>query len=146
MNEEVKILFQYNHFVLSKNLEGISQEESLEGPQAGGNCINWIVGHINVTRDDLLAALGIEKMCGEKLTALYIRGSAPIRPDNAEEIGKLLKIFNESQAKISKALDEKDYKDMEKSKELAGLGFHEAYHVGQTGILRRVIGKEGTIK
>jgi hypothetical protein len=29
---------------------------------------------------------------------------------------------------------------------LAALAFHEAYHVGQTGILRRVIGREGVVK
>jgi hypothetical protein len=29
---------------------------------------------------------------------------------------------------------------------LASLAFHEAYHVGQTGLLRRVIGREGVIK
>jgi hypothetical protein len=26
------------------------------------------------------------------------------------------------------------------------LAFHEAYHAGQTGILRRVVGREGMIK
>ncbi len=29
---------------------------------------------------------------------------------------------------------------------LAGLVFHETYHLGQTGLLRRVIGREGAIK
>jgi hypothetical protein len=29
---------------------------------------------------------------------------------------------------------------------LAAFAFHEAYHVGQTGILRRVIGREGVVK
>ena len=29
---------------------------------------------------------------------------------------------------------------------LAGLLFHEAYHVGQTGVLRRLIGMDGALK
>jgi hypothetical protein len=29
---------------------------------------------------------------------------------------------------------------------LAGLHFHEAYHVGQTGLLRRLLGKPGSIR
>jgi hypothetical protein len=29
---------------------------------------------------------------------------------------------------------------------LAAISFHEAYHVGQTGLLRRVVGREGVVK
>ena len=36
--------------------------------------------------------------------------------------------------------------DEEKIKSIVGLAFHEAYHAGQIGILRRVIGKEGVLK
>ena len=32
-----------------------------------------------------------------------------------------------------------------KSVALAGLIFHETYHLGQTGLLRRVVGREGAI-
>ena len=43
-------------------------------------------------------------------------------------------------------LPQKDLsRDEEKIKNLMGLAFHEAYHAGQIGILRRVIGKEGVI-
>ncbi|MDQ3021939.1 MAG: hypothetical protein M3R36_15405 [Bacteroidota bacterium] len=147
MNEEVKLFFTNNNYVLNKNLEGISQEESLKCPDAGGNCLNWIVGHIVVTRDSLHELLGVEKMCSDKIVGLYKRGSVPINAENAEGIENLLKMYNDSQEKIIKILDEKDYKeDLEKSNELAGSGFHEAYHVGQTGVLRRVAGKPGAIK
>ena len=33
-----------------------------------------------------------------------------------------------------------------KSVALAGLVFHESYHLGQTGLLRRLLGKEGAIR
>lgn len=46
-----------------------------------------------------------------------------------------------------KVLDETDIRsDKNLLEEIPGLSFHEAYHAGQTGILRRVIGKVGKIK
>lgn len=46
-----------------------------------------------------------------------------------------------------KAFNENDLKtSIEQSEEVAGLGFHEAYHAGQIAVIRRVIGKEGLIK
>lgn len=86
-------------------------------------------------------------MCNEKITDTYIQGSKPVTSENAEDINTLLEIYNVSQKKIMATLQEKDYKDdSEKNKELAGLGFHEAYDVGQTGVLRRIAGKEGAIQ
>lgn len=34
----------------------------------------------------------------------------------------------------------------EQEKSLAGYSFHEAYHVGQAALFRRLLGKEGVIK
>lgn len=62
MNEEVKTIFKFNGFVVNKNLEGISHEESLKSSDRGGNCINWVIGHIVVTRDVLLETLGLETL------------------------------------------------------------------------------------
>ncbi len=147
MNEEVKTLFSYNNLALNKNLGGISQQDSLQEPDAGGNCINWILGHMVVTRDFLLHTLRLKQMCDENITKLYVRGSDPIKSENAEDLQTLLKIYNDSQEKIMKALDEKDLKgDAEKTETVASLGFHEAYHIGQIGILRRVIGKIGVLQ
>lgn len=147
MNEEVKTVFKYNGFVVNKNLQGISQEDSLKSPEHGGNCINWILGHIVVTRDVLLETLGAEKFCDEKITESYVRGSDPIKSESAENIEILLGIYNDSQKKIMESFDQADLKeDQEKNETVAGLGFHEAYHAGQIGILRRIIGREGLIK
>ncbi len=100
MNEEVKTVFQFNSFALNKNLKDVSHEESLKSSDAGGNCMNWIVGHIIVTRDFLHEILEIEKMCNEKIVDLYIQGTKPVNSENAEDIYRLLKIYNDSQNKI----------------------------------------------
>ena len=115
-------------------------------PQAGGNCINVVMGHIVVTRDTLLESFGFEGMCDEKMKNVYAQGAPPIKAEDATDINKLLKMYNESQEKVMKVIPQTDLSgDEEKKKNLLGLAFHEAYHAGQIGILRRVIGKEGKI-
>ena len=37
---------QIANTVVKRNLEGLTHEESLVQPQPGGNCLNWIVGHL----------------------------------------------------------------------------------------------------
>ncbi len=147
MNEEVKTIFKYNGYVINKNLEDITQDESVMTPAGGGSSINWILGHIVLTRDYLHQLLGIEHMCDEKIEKLYAQGTPTLKKEEAVELKSLLKIFNDSQEKILKALDEFDIRvDEEKMNNIPGLSFHEAYHAGQTAILRRVIGKKGIIQ
>ena len=131
---------------MNKNLEGINHTESLMTPQGGGNCINMVMGHIIVTRDSLLESFSFEGMCDDEMGKVYAQGAPPIKAEDAADIKKLLSIFNESQEKVMNILPRKDLSgDEEKIKNLVGLAFHEAYHAGQIGILRRVIGKEGVI-
>lgn len=147
MNEEVKTIFRFNSFVINKNLEDISHEESLITAPAGGSCINWVLGHVILTRDYLHELLGIEKMCDEKFESVYSRGTEKVSREDAVGIKELIEKYNLSQERLMKALDEIDIRSDEKLlEEIPGLSFHEAYHAGQTGILRRVIGKEGKIK
>jgi hypothetical protein len=146
-NFELVTIFDYNHFVINKNLESISHEESLISLQAGGNCLNMILGHIVVTRDALLECLGLEDLCDEKITKLYVQGSPPVKPGEAINIKELLKMYNESQVNIKEELSKRDFgSDEEKIKNIAGLSFHEAYHAGQLGVLRRIVGKDGALK
>lgn len=147
MNEEVKLVFQYNGFVFNKTIDGISHEESLKSQDKGGNCLNWVIGHLVVTRDVLHKALGLETLCDDKTTELYVRGSENISPENALDLKKLIELYNKSQENVMKAMEEKDLRDnADNNKTVAGLAFHEAYHIGQLGLLRRFLGKEGVIK
>jgi uncharacterized damage-inducible protein DinB len=146
-NLELTTFLNYNHYAVNKNLEGITHRESLMTPQTGGNCINMVMGHIVGARDTLLESFGFEGMCDEKMKNVYALEASPIKTEDATDINKLLKMYNESQKKVMKVIPQTDLGgDEEKTKNLVGLIFHEAYHAGQIGILRRVIGKEGMIK
>lgn len=146
-NFETFTVLQFNNRVVNINLENLTHEDSLVAPVSGGNCINWILGHMLVTRDDINEILGIEKICDEILLERYKRGTKPITKENAVDISELLELFNKSQAAIEEKVSSTDFKNRQDTlKDLVILAFHEAYHAGQTGLLRRVAGKTGAIK
>lgn len=148
----------YNQSALCSNTEGLNHDESLRQPQPAGNCLNWVVAHIVAGRNRWLEALGHQLLWGEAELAVYGRG--PLTdPSKALPWQRLLADFEELQGPLAagmQALSEEElakpaaYSPGNRSDEtvrslLAGFCFHEAYHVGQTGILRRLLGHPGTI-
>lgn len=145
-NYETLIVFKSAHMVLNRNLRDIDHNESLVTPQDGGNSINWVLGHIITSRDDVREMLGLKKLYDKELEA-YKRGSEQLDGANAVEFTKLLEMYNAGQEELENKLKETDLTgENEKYRMVTFLAFHESYHTGQTGILRRIAGKEGAIK
>jgi len=147
--------------VLRMNTEGITQAESLIQPKAAGNCMNWVVGHLLAVYHEVLPLVGQEPVLPEAQLRRYVRGSAPIKDmSGALDINVMLTAWDETCKRIDAGLATLTTAQMDapaptspmnNPKETIGslLGvicWHQAYHVGQTGILRRVVGKEGAIK
>jgi uncharacterized damage-inducible protein DinB len=148
-------------YVLEKNLGGVSHQESLINPQPGGSCLNWIVGHLTRSRNQALGLFGQKPMFpSEEFDAYDDNGGAPFRRESAIHFDELKRRFKALQEPLVNGLDGMRPDAMDKPapfsptgnpKEtvgslLAAFAFHEAYHVGQTGILRRVLGREGVVK
>lgn len=145
-NYETLIVLKSSHMVLKRNLKDITHAESLVTPPGGGNSINWILGHIVVSRDDIRELIGLDKLCGDEMK-MYHRGAEAVEPGELVDLGRLIEMYNDGQQIIEERLKELDLRnDNEKYRMVTFLAFHEAYHTGQTGILRRIIGKEGAIK
>ena len=157
----LKTQFAYIHGVVEKNVAGLSQEDSLIRPQPEGNCLNWVLGHLVASRNSTLRALGRETIWTDEQAEPYRRGSDALTDaSDATPLDNLLADFRVSQEKLLAALDTLSAEELEakapfspsnNEKEtlgslLATIAFHEAYHSGQTGLLRRIAGKEGTIK
>lgn len=146
-NSETITVFTFNHRVLHINLDDVTHEESLAAPDSGGNSINWIIGHVLVSRDDIFESLGMPRRFSAEMTKIYERGSQNVSRESAVDIKELLKMFDDTQKPLTDKIAETDYTEKPDGlKGLTFLAFHEAYHCGQTGILRRVAGKEGAIK
>jgi hypothetical protein len=147
--------------VVQVNVEGITQEESLIQPSPGGNCLNWVVGHLACIYNKMLPMMGQEQVMDAEALKRYDRGAPPIR-DAAEalELRDLLAAFEKATDSIdaglaglpSEALDQKAPNSPSGNPDetvrslLSTVFFHQAYHAGQTGILRRIAGKEGAIR
>ena len=56
-NDLAKLLFEEQDLML-KQVDGLSHADSLLQPQPGGNCLNWVMGHLVVNLADILQFLG----------------------------------------------------------------------------------------
>lgn len=150
------------HVVVRMNTEGLTQEESLIQPDPAGNCANFVVGHLLWVYDQALEMLAQRPVLGGDRLERYARGSAPLTdPAEALHIDELLAAWDTASERFQAGLESLTPEMMErpmpgpdsKSGELTEtmrslLGtilFHQAYHAGQTGVLRRIAGKPGAI-
>ncbi len=156
---ELSNLFRLSHYAINVNLEGFTHEESLAPPPGGGNCLNWVLGHIVASRNQILAQVGEEPALHPAVAERYKRGSEPIRAArDAAPLDLLYKAFQDSQERLLARLGGMSDADLDRSAgEAAGGGktvgqalafahFHETYHAGQVGVLRRLAGKPGQIR
>lgn len=152
--EGLKLLFQYNHYAIGVNARDLTHEESLLGPNPGGNCANWVLGHIVQNRGAVLELLGEQPVWSPSDGELYKRGSAPIAGGaTPKPFPEILEALDRSQERLLAGLSRMRDSDLGSADtkgslvaKLAGLQFHEAYHAGQLGLLRRIAGKKGAIQ
>ena len=152
--DQLRKLFEINQYVFQVNVADMSHDESLVQPPGGGNCLNWVVGHVVATRNAILSLLGEEPIWDPPAADTYKRGSAPIVDGSrARPFHSIVEDFGRSQERIRSGLARLKDEDLEspRSEETLGeslhvLHFHESYHLGQTGLLRRLAGKPGAIR
>jgi hypothetical protein len=156
--DALKKLFGISYTVLKKNLNGVTHEESLLQPEADGNCLNWVVGHILSTRNSALQMLNQQPFWNQDEAALYKRGSGPIKDGSqAVNFQKMASDLDRSQELLMAGLSDVSDAQLNAPCPDPSIGetieeavfimqFHETYHAGQTGLLRRVVGREGVIK
>ena len=68
----------YIGYTVKVNLEGLSDEDALVGPGSGGNCANWITGHLLHARVGLLALMNVEPPFASSKYLRYERSSDPV--------------------------------------------------------------------
>jgi uncharacterized damage-inducible protein DinB len=148
-------VFELSHMALTRNLEGITPEESLHAPEPGGNSLNWVLGHLVWGRNQIFQLLGKPPIWDPEKIARYARGSAPVEEGDsaAESLEEIRAVFEKTQGPLLEALRSCSAEQLAAANEkgqtlvqqLAQLGFHEGYHGGQIGLLRRLLGHEGAI-
>lgn len=150
--------FGFNGFIAAKNTAGVTHEESLVAAPNGHN-MNWVLGHVVAVRCRFLPGVGQESPWTEEQARPYRRG---IPFEDATEhlpFEEVVRAFDLTQERILAGLAAVTEEELEKPAPfspgpqaetlgslLATMTIHDAYHLGQTGILRKVCGKEGALR
>lgn len=149
------------HGTLRANTKDLTQEDSLLQPQGGGNCLNWVVGHLLSTWDVILPLIGQEPVMSKEVLARYDRGTAELHDaSEALPLEILLNACDEAVQRMDAGLAQATTESLDrpapfsprkKTDEtvrslLSIVIFHQGYHTGQTAILRRMAGRRGAIR
>ena len=147
--------------VVDANAGGLTHEESLVEPRPGGNRLNWVLGHLLSVYDGFLPMLKQEPVIGAAALQRYARGAPPLtNPADALDFARLLRAWNDASDRVDAGLAalEPEILDQPVANSPSGnpnetvrslittIMFHQAYHAGQTAVLRRIAGREGAIK
>ena len=147
--------------VLQANVQGVIHEESLIQPRPGGNCLNWIVGHLVWAYDSALPLLGQEPVMDPAEIGRYARGGAPLlEAREAVDLERLLDGWRAGVERFAAGLEVLTPEMLEQRAPgsptndpdetvrslLTTICFHQAYHAGQAAVLRRLVGREGAIR
>jgi hypothetical protein len=148
--------------VVRVTLNDLTHEDSLVQPRPGGNRLNWVLGHLLwAYNNGLLGLLGQKPVMDEPTLARYARGAPALdHPKDAVDFRQLLTAWNDAVDRVDaglaaltpEVLDQPapgsptgDPNETVRSL-LSTVMFHQAYHVGQTALLRRIAGKPGAIR
>jgi uncharacterized damage-inducible protein DinB len=150
-------VLEVNAALIARAVDGLSHEELLRHPGEHGNPMLWIAAHVVATRGGLLKMLG--GAWDEPAWARdFVRGSA--RPAGAAypPVSRVLATLTATGGALAAAIETVDesrwnapsprsfpFADTSLRGALAFLVFHETYHVGQLGYLRRWLGHAGLV-
>jgi uncharacterized damage-inducible protein DinB len=151
MEIDITFSLKRNARVVHMQCDGISHEASLTQNEANINCLNWTVGHIVVSRNDLIESFGGEPVDTFDLAA-YERESEPITGPGpgVVDLTDLLAALDETQTRIADlagntsaaqwAAPLADTPDRTFADQVMFYTWHDTYHTGQTDLLRQVSG------
>lgn len=150
--------FALNSRLIHMQTEGLTHADSLIQTAYNINCLNWVVGHILVSRDRVLRLLGEEPVLNESERQRYETDSNPVRADGEDllTLERQLELLAIGQGRIADGFGRLSPGQLDKEIEvngrqvklgarLFGLYFHDTYHTGQTDLLRQVAGKNDKI-
>lgn len=140
-----------NGEVIRRQLDGLTQADSLVRPPYYGNCLNWVLGHLVVNREPVHTMAGLPLPWPSATYDRYRRDSDPItQPEEALALERIVADLNASTGALLAwleaetdaglaALPEGSTRPV--GQQISFALWHEAYHVGQTEILRQVAGR-----
>jgi hypothetical protein len=154
--DELLYQIELNDYSLKQHLAGLTAEDALLQLPFRGNCLNWVMGHIVEARHYMLELLGVPGVWSAAQCQRYMSGSAPVTGSDSphEPWEGILAAADESLKRIRAKLESMTEADLQVvppgdtdalGKILLRMTWHEAYHVGQTEVLRQLAGKNDRV-
>jgi uncharacterized damage-inducible protein DinB len=147
----IAFIFQANDGLIRQTLADLPEEAMWKQPGGQGNSIMWIVGHITQVRAGLLRVLGEQAATG--WGELFRRGAQRQDPSAYPEPQAIKRVGIELTARLRDKLQSLTADDLARpaagvtlpnvktiGDALAFFAFHEAYHVGQLGYVKKALG------
>lgn len=144
-------IFKTQHEVVLAQTQGLTMEDMLLQPPNGGNCMAWVLGHLNDNLINLIGLVGGEVPEDLSVYHRFGYGSDPVNgpellltnPDKLlKDYGALNQIFSErlGDPAALELLAREPGAEKDPAWQLFFLNFHHTYHVGQLELLRNLAG------
>jgi hypothetical protein len=128
-----------------------AEQSTLVSDIPSGSSMNWVLGHIMVHRDYMLVALGEPQVWTDAEHSIYQTGSEPITGPDCPHLplARLLADLHTAHEQLletveiisDEALTAPHNERLSVKERIVSLTWHEAYHTGQTELLRQLAGK-----
>jgi uncharacterized damage-inducible protein DinB len=147
---------QFSQMVVKRNVGDVTHEESLRSFAPAGNCLYWILAHVVATRSGFLGALGGVPVWSKSECQRFDQHAPPLENERGiKPLAELWRDFDLAHERLVETLGRLTPEDLARpvpaefvddlsktrAEVLPVLGFHDAYHAGQTGLIRRLLGK-----
>jgi hypothetical protein len=143
-------MFAINDDMVSRAIDGLTDQQLWTRPTELTNPMLWIVGHFVQTRTELLALLGerVDTGWGDRFARGAVLGDRAQYPQREE----VQQVMNEVRWRLHAKLATLDDEQLRRSPAIAvpgadmladaiaGFALHDCYHVGQMGYLRKALG------
>lgn len=157
ISEFSKMLSSENEIIHAQTKD-LSHADTLIQPQPGGNCLNWVLGHLLDGLINILKVVGGEVPSDLPDLTRYRRESSPIFKDEPGVLSlkQLLENLNLITNNLVKCLQDMTESEFDQEVDLWGSQvrrgwvaffyyFHYTYHLGQLEYLRNLAGKTDKI-
>ncbi len=156
----LSMILQRNFGIIQRQIKDVTHEESLMQPPFRGNCMNWVLGHLVMSRQRILIMTDQPTLWTQEQCNRYERGSDPIL-DAVEALPfeKIAADLVTSQERIFAWLENAKPEDLDVEvipynipadaapiwDWMEFLLWHEAYHLGNLELLRQLTGKNDRV-
>ncbi len=145
--------YRRNTWIIREQNKGLTHVQALTQAPYNINCMNWVIGHILVSRDDVLVMLGAEPLFAPHADP-YRREADPITEDGPDVVSleDLIDLVGKSQHAVADALSAagdtlatRDEDGETLAERIRFQLWHDTYHTGQTDLLRQISGMDDSI-